>query len=158
MIAGILWLQSALISSRIEFWFFRFVPKYVNCSTFSKELLSVFILRLRPAFLSRDITMCLVLSSFTSSPIPLLATTKASVFFFIVCTLLPNILTSSARPPIILTRKLTYLLLISVQLEVHSSSWRLTRKLPTTISPSDFYHYVLSIFLIQRLSSLCFPY
>jgi len=32
-------------------------------------------------------TMCLVLSTFTSSPVYVLATTKASVFFFVVCTL-----------------------------------------------------------------------
>jgi len=35
--------------------------------------------------------MYLVLSAFTSSPVFLLATTKVSVFFFIVCMLLPNI-------------------------------------------------------------------
>ena len=39
-IAGVPWLQSALISFLIEFWFVRFVPKYPKCSTFSKELLS----------------------------------------------------------------------------------------------------------------------
>jgi len=40
--------------------------------------------------------MYLVLSAFTSSPVYLLVTVKASVFFFIVCTLLSYILTSSA--------------------------------------------------------------
>jgi hypothetical protein len=37
--------------------------------------------------------MYLVLSAFTSSPISLVATTKASAFFFTVCTFPPNILT-----------------------------------------------------------------
>jgi len=32
----------------------------------------------------------------------------------------------------------------SVQQESHSSSWRLTRKLHATVSPSDFYHCFLS--------------
>jgi hypothetical protein len=35
-------------------------------------------------------TMYLVLSAFTSSPISLVAATKASVFFFTACTLPPN--------------------------------------------------------------------
>ena len=42
--------------------------------------------------------MYLVLSAFTSSPVFLLVTTKASVFSFIECTFAPNILTSSAKP------------------------------------------------------------
>jgi hypothetical protein len=37
--------------------------------------------------------MYLVLSALTSSPISLAAATKASAFFFTVCTLPPNILT-----------------------------------------------------------------
>jgi hypothetical protein len=53
-----------IISSWIEFWLVWVVPKYFNCSTFAKELLSVFILWLRPAFWSRDMTMYLVLSAF----------------------------------------------------------------------------------------------
>jgi hypothetical protein len=128
-----------------------FVPKYPNCCTLSKELSSVFISRLRPAFWSRDMTMYLVLSAFTSRPFSLLATTSASVFYFIVCMLLPNILTSLAWSPIIWTRKLTYLFLIFVQLEAHSHSWRLTRKLRTTIYPSDFYHCILSIFYYTKV-------
>jgi len=40
--------------------------------------------------------MYLVLSAFTSSPISLVATTKASAFSFTVCTLPPSIVTSSA--------------------------------------------------------------
>ena len=90
--------------------------------------------------------MYLVLSAFTSRPISLLAITKASVFFFIVHMLPPNVLAWSS---VIWTRKLTYIFLISVQLEAHSSLWGLTRKLRTTIYPSDFYHRILSIILTQ---------
>ena len=65
-----------LISSWMDFWFVKFVPKYVNSSTVSKELLSVFILWLRPAFWSRDMTMYIVLSAFISSPVPSLVIIK----------------------------------------------------------------------------------
>ena len=44
--------------------------------------------------------MYLVLSEFTSSPISFLQTTKASVFFFIICTLLPSILTYQFKPDV----------------------------------------------------------
>ena len=50
-----------LISSWIEFWFVKVVHKHLNSSTLSNELLSFFITRLRPAFWSRDMTMCLVI-------------------------------------------------------------------------------------------------
>jgi hypothetical protein len=72
----------------------------------------------------------------------------------------PDILTLSAWSPIILKRKLTYLFLISVQLEAHSISWQLACKLltHTTISSSDFYHFILTIFFIQRWPSLHFSY
>jgi hypothetical protein len=39
-----------LISSWTELRFVRVVPKYLNCSTLSKDLLSIFTLWLRPAF------------------------------------------------------------------------------------------------------------
>ena len=45
----------------------KVIPKYLNSSTFSKELLSIFILWLHPAFWSRDMTMYLVLSAFTKT-------------------------------------------------------------------------------------------
>ena len=79
---------------------------------------------------------------------PDLANTEASVFFFIVCMLLSSIqvLTLSAWFPIIWTRTLTNIFLISVQLEAHSSSCRLTRKHRTTIYPSDFCRCILSVF------------
>jgi hypothetical protein len=38
-----------LISSWIEFWLVRAVPKYFNCFTPSKEILSIFILWFHPA-------------------------------------------------------------------------------------------------------------
>ena len=41
--------------------------------------------------------MNLILPAFTSYPVSLLATIKVSAFSFIVCTLHPNILTSSAK-------------------------------------------------------------
>jgi len=67
MIASIPWLQLLLISSWIEISYVKVVPKYLNSYTLSKELLSIFILWLRPKFWSRDITMYLVLSAFTSN-------------------------------------------------------------------------------------------
>jgi hypothetical protein len=49
-----------------------------------------------PAFRSPDMTMYLVFSAFTSRPISLLATTKASVFYFIVeLGMMVNVVTSS---------------------------------------------------------------
>jgi len=50
-----------LISSWIEFWFAKFVTRYLKCSTISKELLYIFILWLRPVFWSQDMAMYLVL-------------------------------------------------------------------------------------------------
>jgi hypothetical protein len=40
----------------MEFWFVKVIPKYLNSSTLSKELLSIFILWLRPAVWSQDET------------------------------------------------------------------------------------------------------
>ena len=54
------------------------------------ELLSTFIVWLIPAICSRDITIYLVLSPFTSSLVSLVAITRASAFSFTVCTPLPN--------------------------------------------------------------------
>jgi len=85
-----------LIPSWIEFWFVKFIPKYMNSSTLSKELLTYFYCDFVQHPDLKDMTMYLVLSALTSSPFSLLATTTASAFFFIVCMLQPNILTSSA--------------------------------------------------------------
>ena len=83
--------------------------------------------------------------------IPDLATTEASVFFFIIYTLLSSILTLSAWCPSNMNKKINILFLITVLLEAHSSSWRLTRKLRTTIYPSDFCRYILSIFYYTKV-------
>ena len=56
-----------LMSSWIELSFVKVVPKYLNTSTLSKELLSIFILWFHPAFWSRDLTMYLVLSSYKNT-------------------------------------------------------------------------------------------
>jgi hypothetical protein len=94
IIASFTWLPSACNFSWIQFWF-KVVLKYLNCLTLSKELLPVFILWFHPAFWSRHMIMRLALSTFTNSPISLLVTTIAYLFFLIVCTILPNILTVS---------------------------------------------------------------
>jgi hypothetical protein len=52
-----------LISSWIEFWYVRLVPKYLNSSTLSKEQLSLSIWWLSPLFWSRAVAMDLVLSA-----------------------------------------------------------------------------------------------
>jgi hypothetical protein len=49
MVVGIPWLQSALNFFLNRIWFFKAVPKYLNPSTLSKDLLSIFILWLHPA-------------------------------------------------------------------------------------------------------------
>ena len=85
-----------IISSWIEFWFVKAVPKYLHSPILSKELLSIFILWFHPAFWSQDTIMYLLLSAFTSRTISPLLTNEAPMFFFIVCMLPPNILTSSA--------------------------------------------------------------
>jgi len=70
------------ISTRIKFWFIRVVPKYLKCSTLSRDLTTDFMLWFCPAFWSQDVTMYLVLSAFTSSPFSSLATTISSVIFY----------------------------------------------------------------------------
>ena len=89
MLASITWLQSVLNFFPSRILTVKFAPKYLNSSTLSKELLSNFVLWFRLAFWSRDMTMYIVLLAFTSSPFSLLATTKSSVFFFIVHILPP---------------------------------------------------------------------
>jgi hypothetical protein len=98
----IIWWQTftdvnlCFISSRIEFWCIQVVTNIWTVLFFQRiyyQYIYIYILWLRPAFWSRDMTMYLVLSAFTSSPVSLLATTRGSVFFFVVCMLLPNILT-----------------------------------------------------------------
>jgi hypothetical protein len=56
MIASIAWLHSAP-NSWIKVWFVMVFPKYLNSSTLSKLLLSVFVLWLLPVLWSREMTM-----------------------------------------------------------------------------------------------------
>jgi hypothetical protein len=78
---------SMLLASICSYFFLhgilivKVVPEYSNSSNLSKELLSIFILRLRHVFWSWDMTMYLVSSAFTSRPISLLPTTKVCVFY-----------------------------------------------------------------------------
>jgi len=48
-------------------------------------------------------------------------------------------------------RRLTYISLISVQLQANSGWWWLTRKVRRTIYPSDFYRCILSISLKTKI-------
>jgi hypothetical protein len=64
-------LNLLLICSWIEFDLLSFVPNFQNSFTLSKELLSLFILWLGPAFWSPDMTVYSVPSAITSSPIPI---------------------------------------------------------------------------------------
>ena len=56
-----------VISFWIGFWYVKFFPKYLNSSTISKELFSMFVLLPCPMLCFRDMTMYLVLSAFTST-------------------------------------------------------------------------------------------
>ena len=80
MIASIPWLQFVPINSWIEFWLICQDCSQIYELNLSKELLLIFMLWLHPAFWSWDMTMYLVLSAFTSSPISLLVATKTCVF------------------------------------------------------------------------------
>jgi hypothetical protein len=76
------------------------------------------------------------------------------VFLYSMYSSIQYILTLSAWSLIIWTRKLTYLFFFSVQLEAHSSSWWLTRKLRNRIYLSDFCRCILSIFLLYKYGLL----
>jgi hypothetical protein len=75
-----------VISSWIEFWFLTVVPKYLNCATFPKALLPLFMSWVSAAFWFRDRNIHLVFSVFTSRPTSLLASVRVSLFFFMVPT------------------------------------------------------------------------
>ena len=66
-------------------------------ATFSNGLLSVFILWIRLAFWSRDMTMYLILSQLLYGPVSLLATIKVSAFSCTVRSLPPTLFTSSTQ-------------------------------------------------------------
>jgi hypothetical protein len=57
-----------LISAWIIFWFVTVVPKYLNCATFSKDLLAIFMSWICLTSWWRDSNIYLVLSAFTSRP------------------------------------------------------------------------------------------
>jgi hypothetical protein len=67
-----------LIYPWMEFWFVRVVPKYLNYSTVSNDSLTICMYPFCPAFWSRNMTIYLVFSAFTSKPISLLAISKTS--------------------------------------------------------------------------------
>jgi hypothetical protein len=73
-----------LISSWIKFWFVTVVPKYLNCVTFTNDLLAIFMSWLCPEFWWRGTNIYFVFSVFTSRPTSLLASIKVDVFFFMV--------------------------------------------------------------------------
>jgi len=96
MIASTSWLQSAL-----NFLMNRILVRWSSSQIFDlfhsfRGFITSPDIVLRPAFWSQYMAMCLVFQAFIFSPVILLATTKVAVFFFIVCTLPPNIRTSSA--------------------------------------------------------------
>jgi len=76
----------------MEFLFVRVVPK--NFELFHH--FSVFITYIYVVISSYMLFLRLSLLEFTSRPLSLLASIKASVFFFTLCILPPNILTLSA--------------------------------------------------------------
>jgi hypothetical protein len=70
-----------LISSWDKYWFLTVVPKYLNCVTFLKHLLAIFMSWFCPAFLWRESNIYLVFSVFSSRPTSLPASIKVCVLF-----------------------------------------------------------------------------
>ena len=144
-----------LFSAWIEFWFARFVPKYLNCSALPKELIiSLYIVSSSCILISRHDHVLSFISIYFYTNLLTSNYKSLWVFVYSMYAFAQYMLISSEWSPIIWTRKLTCIFLTSLQLEAHSSSWRPTRKLRPTIYPSDLYHCILSIFFIQRWSSL----
>jgi hypothetical protein len=73
-----------LISYRVRFQFVTVVPKYLNCTTFLKHLLPIFVSWFWPVFWWQDSNQYLVFSVFTSRPTSLLASIKVCVFLYMV--------------------------------------------------------------------------
>ena len=97
MIASTSWLQSAL-----NFLMNRILVRWSSSQIFDlfhsfRGFITSPDIVLRPAFWSQYMAMCLVFQAFIFSPVILLATTKASAFFYIVCTFPPNLLISLAK-------------------------------------------------------------
>jgi hypothetical protein len=66
----------------IKIWFVTVVPNYLNCATFSKDLLAIFMLCFWPTFWWRDMNTYLVFFVFPSRPTRLPTSITALVFFF----------------------------------------------------------------------------
>jgi hypothetical protein len=84
MVASIARIRSALNFLLNKFWFVTVVPKYLNCATFSNNILAIFMFWFCPAFWWRgsNIYSYLAFSAFTSGPTSLLASIRVCVFFF----------------------------------------------------------------------------
>jgi len=80
-----------LICSWMKFWFVMVVSINLNCSTLWKQLLSIFTLWFCPACCWRHMDLYFIFSAFSSQHLSLLVTNKASLLFFIMCMVSPNI-------------------------------------------------------------------
>jgi hypothetical protein len=82
MVVSIARVQSRLISSWIRFWFVIDVTKYLNCATFSKHLLLIFMPWFCSAVWWPHSNIYLVFSVFTSRPTSLPALIKVCVSLY----------------------------------------------------------------------------
>ena len=105
------------------FFFLRF-SKYLNCSAVPKDLLPNVILLFCLACSSQDMTIYSVLSAFTSRPIGLRATAKASVFCCIVRILPPIILNHQNKPEDGVYNSMYFFITCIKYLQFLSTSWR----------------------------------
>jgi hypothetical protein len=81
-------------SSWMQFLFVTIVPTYLNFATLSKDLVRVFMSWFFPVSCSWDVSIYFVFTVFTSRPMSLRVTNKASMFF-IGLMFLPKKLSSS---------------------------------------------------------------
>jgi hypothetical protein len=81
-----------LTSSWMQFRSVTVIPQYSNFAIFSKDLLKLSKLRFCPGFWRQVINIHSVFSVFTSRPTYLVASNRASVFFFMVFTFSPSVL------------------------------------------------------------------
>jgi hypothetical protein len=65
MVASVTRIQSPLNFFLNQIWFVTVVPKYLNCATFSNDLLTIFLPWFCPAFWWRDSNIYLVFSAVT---------------------------------------------------------------------------------------------
>jgi hypothetical protein len=83
-----------VISSCMQFWYVSVIPKHMNCATFPKHLLPIFLFQLYHASCSHGMDFCLISLTFDSRPLALIAVNKSYMFFFVFCMFLSNKLTS----------------------------------------------------------------